>query len=159
MLYLYSAAGQEFVTQTHTHWDPSGPWHLQNDSSTKEAIEAARKQLCFLWMSVHMFQMRHLSHILLNFFLFSLFVFLKSVFNSGSLEKDLAVVSVVALHPLTPFLSQSKGIKHGHGWEKFPMAKSFMQLRRALQRFFCPIQISWSKQKKKIREVSFRAIG
>lgn len=83
-------------------------------------------------MSVHMFQMRHLSHILLNFFLFSLFFFLKSVFNSGSLEKDLAVVLVVALHPLTPFLSQSKGIKHGHEREKFPIAESFMQLRRAL---------------------------
>lgn len=90
-----------------------------------------------------------------SFFLF----FLKSVFSSGSLEKDLAVVLVVALHPLTPFLSQSKGIKHGHRREKFPIAKSFMQLRWALQRFFCPIQMSWSKQKKKIREVSFRAIG
>lgn len=90
-----------------------------------------------------------------SFFLF----FLKSVFSSGSLEKDLAVVFVVALHPLTPFLSQSKGIKHGHRREKFPIAKSFMQLRWALQRFFCPIQMSWSKQKKKTREVSFRAIG
>ena len=159
MLYLYSAAGQEFVTHTHTHWDPSGHWHLQNDSSTKKAMEAARKQLCFLWMSVHMFQMRHLSSILIKFFLSSLFFFLKSVFSSGSLEKDLAIVLVVALHPLTPFLSQSKGIKHGHRWEKFPIAKSFIQLRWALQRFFCPIQMSWSKQKKKIREVSFRAIG
>lgn len=159
----YSLLQNENLSHTHTRalrvpCKPltSAKWHLHqggHDRSQKTIMPP---------VSMHKFQKSHLSSLPVEIhFLSCFFYFLKLIFIDSWLEKGLAGVLVMTLHPLTQFISQSKGANTTVRQDSFPVP-SLLQLKWACQIFFSPtpkVPQYLHPNRGRKSESSFRVVG
>lgn len=164
MRYLLPATEWEFVTHAHTHTSTESPLQAIDISKMTSPPRRPWQEPENNYASCEYAQVSEESFIISpsrNSFSFLFLSFLKLIFIDSWLEKGLAGVLVMTLHPLTQFISQSKGANTTVRQDSFPVP-SLLQLKWACQIFFFPtpkVPQYLHPNRGRKSESSFRAVG